>query len=339
MLIILSQKIDTESTYSDQLFSKYNFPASLRKGIHEGDTFVYYQGNKKVKAQRYYFGTGRIGKITQAEDGRFDAVLLKVKKFKNTVPIYYSEGKNYIESLDYETVRKSKTPPWQTSIRPISQKAFDCIISRAGSLLDVKKEDTVEELKEKLKDAIRHFFSGNDPAIMDLSDIAAEIRNKLYPKEQELMHETSAFIRAGTASLSGKGKEFADYCRSTKMSYSYKMLLMLCFFQHADNNGRLHIDKAVEFFRSFFSDRRAKGLIVELKPCIYHDADIADDKIRKNLIANPIKVLTGSCFFIWDKEACILEMERKTWNSIYPDAVKYMRHICEQRLSEYYKNG
>lgn len=46
MLIISSQKIDTESPYSDEPFNSYHYPARYRNQIHEGDVFVYYQGNR-----------------------------------------------------------------------------------------------------------------------------------------------------------------------------------------------------------------------------------------------------------------------------------------------------
>ena len=68
MFIILSQKIDTESSYSDEIFSTYHYPSRYKNQIHEGDTFVYYQGNRYVKDQRYYFGTGTIGRISSSDE-------------------------------------------------------------------------------------------------------------------------------------------------------------------------------------------------------------------------------------------------------------------------------
>ena len=340
MLIILSQKTDTESQYLDRLFEVYNFPASLRKYIHEGDTFIYNQGDRHVKEHRYYFGTGRIGKITPAEDGSFDAELQNVKRFKKIVPIYYSEEKgSYIEGLDYETVREKKTPPWRTSIRPLSQKAFDCIISRAGALLEVKKEESVDELKEKLKGAIRHFYFGDDQAIRDIVDIATAIRGELFPKENILSQGNSIGMHEQSVPLTIEEQSFLDYCRTTKMSYSYKMLLILSFMTYADKKGNMKIDDAVKYFRGFFNDRREKGLIIEKKPCIYHDVNVTDIQIRNNLIANPVKALVGSGFFIWDRNSGLLEMIATVWNSMskgYTDKVKY---VCENRLKEYFKNG
>lgn len=40
MLIIFSQKIDTESPYSDEPFNSYHYPARYRNQIHEGDVFL-----------------------------------------------------------------------------------------------------------------------------------------------------------------------------------------------------------------------------------------------------------------------------------------------------------
>lgn len=63
MPVILSQKVDSESSYADELFSLYHYPARYKNQLHEGDTFVYYQGNRYDKSRRYYFGTGTVGKI------------------------------------------------------------------------------------------------------------------------------------------------------------------------------------------------------------------------------------------------------------------------------------
>ena len=131
MLIILSQRIDTDSDYSDEVFETYHYPSRYKNQIHEGNTFVYYQGNRYVKEQRYYFGVGTIGQITSFDEENYYASLINVRKFNNTVPIYLPDGK-YVEQLGYETVRKSPTPPWQSSVRPLSQQAYDYIISAAG---------------------------------------------------------------------------------------------------------------------------------------------------------------------------------------------------------------
>lgn len=110
MIIVLSQKIDTHSSYvGDKVFGIYHYPARYRNQIHTGDTFVYYQGNRYDKSQRYYFGTGRIGEIRREDDENYYAELLNAVSFEKKVPIYLPDG-GYVEQLGYETVRKNINP-------------------------------------------------------------------------------------------------------------------------------------------------------------------------------------------------------------------------------------
>ena len=173
MLIILSQKIDTASSYADDVFSTYHYPARYKRQIHEGDTFVYYQGNRFVKEQRYYFGTGTVGEITTPDGENYYATLKNVQRFATKVPIYLPDGE-YVEQLGYDTVRNS--PPWQSSVRPLSQEAFDYIISASGIQQLQEKIPSVEELNEILKAAIRSYFlDSNKDAIITINKISADI--------------------------------------------------------------------------------------------------------------------------------------------------------------------
>lgn len=133
MIIILSQKIDTKSPYDgDEVFKTYHYPSRYRKQINEGDIFVYYQGDRYDKSLRYYFGTGQIGKINQKDDNNFYAELVNTQRFDEKVPIYLPNG-GYVEQLGYETVRKSMTPPWQWSIRPLSETAYRYILAYSSA--------------------------------------------------------------------------------------------------------------------------------------------------------------------------------------------------------------
>ena len=174
MIIVLSQKIDTDSSYTgDEAFHIYHYPGRYRNQIHTGDTFVYYQGNRYNKSQRYYFGTGIIGNIRSDDSGNFYADLLKTVRFKKKVPIYLPDG-GYIEQLGYESVRKSLNPPWQSSIRPLSVEAYRYIIQNSGIV------DTVEICDAKLKKAIqRYYISRDESAIVDILDIAQQLA-KIY---------------------------------------------------------------------------------------------------------------------------------------------------------------
>lgn len=170
MIIILSQKIDTESAYTgDEVFKTYHYPGRYRNQIHTGDTFIYYQGNRYDKSQRYYFGTGRIGNIKVQDEDNYYAELQNVIRFEKNVPIYLPDG-GYIEQLGYETVRKSINPPWQSSVRPLSEQAYHYILQHSGS------REMIDECNTKLKKAIQSYYISNDrSAVLEILEIARQL--------------------------------------------------------------------------------------------------------------------------------------------------------------------
>jgi len=179
MLVVLSQKIDSKSYYSDELFRLYHYPARYRNQLNEGDVFVYYQGNRHDKSQRYYFGVGRIGEISTTDGENYYAKLIECQRFEKIVPIYLPDG-GYIEQLGYEKVRNNINPPWQSSIRPISEQAFDFILDAAGIQYGLQQKQSVELLQIKLKDAVREFFVGkNNISILEIERIAGEMAKVL----------------------------------------------------------------------------------------------------------------------------------------------------------------
>ena len=179
MFVVLSQKIDSESDYADELFHVYHYPARYRNQLNKGDVFVYYQGNRHDKSQRYYFGIGIVGEITTTDGENYYAELIECKRFEKNIPIYLPDG-GYIEQLGYESVRKSINPPWQSSVRPISRQAFDYILNATGIQCDLEQKVSMEELQMKLKEAIRQFFlEGDSNAILLIESIASDIRKRL----------------------------------------------------------------------------------------------------------------------------------------------------------------
>lgn len=147
MPVILSQRIDTASDYEDVPFRTYHFPARYRRQVKPGDQFVYYQGNRHRRAHRYYFGCGVVGRIVERVDGAsFDADLIDSRRFAAPVPIYNPDG-GFLESLGFATVRKSENPPWQNSIRPLSEEAMEAILAAAD--IDAASLNVASEIESQ----------------------------------------------------------------------------------------------------------------------------------------------------------------------------------------------
>lgn len=186
MFVILSQKVDSESSYEDELFKAYHYPARYKNQLHEGDIFVYYQGNRYDKSQRYYFGTGTVEKIFTGDGENYYARLRSCRQFEKRIPIYLPDG-GYIEQLDYKSVRNNMNPPWQSSIRPLSWEAYRYILKAAGiqETMEADSSNSVEALKDNLKQAVKEFYVEGDPsAVYRIEEIAAIIGRKL-PRQKK----------------------------------------------------------------------------------------------------------------------------------------------------------
>lgn len=334
MLIVLSQKIDSTSGYSDELFEIYHYPSRYKNQIHEGDTFVYYQGNRFIKEQRYYFGVGRVGKISTLDGENYYASLINGQKFNTKVPIYLSDGK-YVEQLGYDTIRKASTPPWQSSVRPLSQQAFDYIVAAAGIQVNPEVSSSVEELKERLKSYIRAFFRDNSVnAIVDIKRTASEIINALNMKDTELRDEPQ--INKPAYQSPESIKNFINYCKTTHITYSYKPVLILAYFKCASDHGVMKMTDGIKWVRKFYKGRLDQNLAAEKKKSIYMKANVTDEEIRQNLIANPVKALTNSGYFVFNQVKQELAISQGLWTSIGQSDIARIEKICGQRLEDYY---
>lgn len=339
MLVILSQKVDSESSYADELFNSYHYPAKYKNQLHKGDIFIYYQGNRYDKSQRYYFGVGTVGEILTADGENYYAKLLNCQRFERNVPIYLPDG-GYIEQLGFETVRKSINPPWQSSIRPLSQEAYDYILNAAGfqTSPETADHDSVDVLKEKLKLAIRDFYvEGDSSAIHRVESIASAIGRAIsvFEKEDEC---TPSSQYAPSVSSVERLSCLVDYCKSMKMSYSYKPILILALLHSGDKNGCISIDKAVAYFRGYYSDRKSQGLVIEKKRCIYLRDDVTDKQIVANLLANPVKALVESGHFFYNEDSQIFSISPDIWSVINRYSKAMITRICRQKLRDYYES-
>jgi hypothetical protein len=330
MLVILSQKVDTASSYSDELFNSYHYPAKYRNQLHEGDIFIYYQGNRHDKSHRYYFGIGTVGEILTTDGENYYAKLLNCQQFEKKVPIYLPDG-GYIEQLGYETVRNSINPPWQSSIRPLSQKAFDYILNAAGIQNVPPKAESIDMLTEKLRNAVRDYFvEKNAAAIHHIESIAAAIGRATNISEKE-----SQLPYAPSETASDKRYMLLEYCRTMKMSYSYKPVLILALL-HTGKNGTVAIEKAAQYFYDFYEERRRQGLPAEKKRCIYLRDDVTQKQIMANLVSNPVKALCESGFFFFNEQSQVLSMSPEIWSILDRGSKAMLTRICRQRLKEYY---
>jgi len=128
-----------------------------------------------------------------------------------------------------------------------------------------------------------------------------------------------------------------EYCRSMRIVYSYKPILILALLQ-SGRKGSISIEKAASYFRDFYDARRASGRVVEKKPCIYLQEDITDEQIITNLITNPINSLCKSNFFFYNSQERNFYMYPEIWMALSKSDKATICDLCRQKLKSYYSD-
>ncbi len=341
MYVILSQKVDTDSIYSDDLFNTYHYPARYKNQLHTGDIFIYYQGNRYKSEHRYYFGVGTVGEILTTDGESYYARLLRCRRFENQVPIYVPDG-GYVEQRGYESVRRSLNPPWQTSIRPLSKDAYDYIIEKAGILISTNPDQEIDVMKNALKRSLKEFYlGGNQKAILSVVSIAQQIADTLQLGAVAVCEDTvTAFSAAQTPDPTQQKTKtmFFDYCRSMRMSYSYKPVLILAVLDCGVEKGQVSIERAACYFRDYYTERRKNGLKIEKGNCIYQRGDVDMQPIAGNIVANPVKALIASGYFEHDRTAGLFGFAPRLWAELSRDDLSHIRGVCVAKLENYYSS-
>lgn len=328
MYIILSQRKDLELSYSDDLYKTYHFPARYKNQISTGDVFVYYQGDRLDHTHRVYFGTGIVGKIYTTDGESYYAELHNCNVFEKEIPIYLKDGVGYIEQLGYETVRKSPNPPWQSSIRPLSEKAYQHIISNAGAMYTIVGDLDIDQLKANLKNAVKGYYLGGDlNSLKTVIDIANQILGKTDNKTEVVRKQMEQINSV---------KALIDYCRSMKMSYSYKPVLILSILQ--TEGLSITLNDAVDFFRNFYENRRRNGQKIEKKNCIYQSPSTSDEMIADNILVNPVKALLNSGYFEYSPNNQEFGLVRSIAEQICKNDIEMLEGICQQKLQAYFSS-
>lgn len=123
-----------------------------------------------------------------------------------------------------------------------------------------------------------------------------------------------------------------------KVIYSYKPILILALLHYGDRDGCISIENAAVYFREYYSNRKAQGLAIEKKQCIYLRDDVTDAQIIANLLSNPVKALIESGFFFYNEDAHVFSVSPDIWSTIDISNKAAITRICRQKLKDYYKD-
>lgn len=224
--------------------------------------------------------------------------------------------------------------------RPRDKSHYDYILKAAGIQLSSEPvhQDSIDVLKDKLKLAVRDFYvEGNSSAIHRIESIASAIGRATSTSGKENEHTKSSRY-SPTVSQVEKLSRLLDYCKTMRMSYSYKPILILALLHYGDRDGCISIENAAVYFREYYSNRKAQGLAIEKKQCIYLRDDVTDAQIIANLLSNPVKALIESGFFFYNEDAHVFSVSPDIWSTIDISNKAAITRICRQKLKDSYKD-
>ena len=129
---------------------------------------------------------------------------------------------------------------------------------------------------------------------------------------------------------------FMEMIRQMDMSYSYKPVLIKAILLYADDKGRVKLDDIVAYFKSFYEDRRAAGLVVEKKNSIFAKDGYTDKDAQRNILSNPFKRFEDMKMLRHTKTLGIIQVDEAVWKHLSAEDKTEVATICDEKLNSYY---
>lgn len=130
---------------------------------------------------------------------------------------------------------------------------------------------------------------------------------------------------------------FMDMIRQMDMSYSYKPVLIKAILLYADSRGRVKLDNLVDYFCSFYEQRRSAGLVVEKPKCLYTRGGYTRKEVERNILSNPFKRFQDMQMLRHTKTLGIVQVEETVWKRLTKEEKLEIERICDEKLKEYYQ--
>ena len=171
--------------------------------------------------------------------------------------------------------------------------------------------------------------------IPDLVVPMSEHRTFKYFKEETLEKYSKEY---GWTLIDDSNRKdmFMDMIRQMDMSYSYKPVLIKAIMLYADDKGRIKLSDIVSYFKSYYEDRRAKGLPVEKKNSIFAKGGYTDKEAERNILSNPFKRFEDMQMIHHTKTLGIVQVDEAVWKHLSKDEKVEIETICERKLEMYY---
>ena len=227
----------------------------------------------------------------------------------------------------------------------------ECIVDFDFKIIDIFKKQAEREMK--VKDKVKEQFEvvsqmlGYRPSRVELftyidDEVYQNIRSKAmnpFSNYLEYIKENDKLTDDEEILYNSRGREFINMIETTSMSKTYKMPVLLAFYNYGDIKMEISEDDIYKSFYNFY--RKGSNKVDMLKDKGTREFETWDKKKYVSLANNnPIKFLlkTHGEFFK-EKEECLIALQDDLKDIISNEAFKkHMKDSIDFRVESYYKN-
>ena len=274
------------------------------------------------------------------------------------------KDKKYLNVLDFiGNYKKANLVPFLLSGREYSASECkknkqgdyefpeECIVDFDFKIIDIFKKQAEREMK--VKDKVKEQFEvvsqmlGYRPSRVELftyidDEVYQNIRSKAmnpFSNYLEYIKENDKLTHDEEILYNSRGREFINMIETTSMSKTYKMPVLLAFYNYGDIKMEISEDDIYKSFYNFY--RKGSNKVDMLKDKGTREFENWDKKKYVSLANNnPIKFLlkTHGEFFK-EKEECLIALQDDLKDIINNEAFKKnMKDSIDFRVESYYKN-
>jgi superfamily II DNA or RNA helicase len=228
----------------------------------------------------------------------------------------------------------------------------ECIVDFDFRVIDIFKKQAEQEMS--LIDRVKNEFVriqsqlGAAPSRMDLflnmdSIIYDRIKTRsklnVFSHYLDFLSDMDALSMEEKLLCSSRGKEFINMIETTSMSKTYKMPLLLAFYNHGNVKMEINEEDVYQSFYEFYHKGSNKVDMLRDKSTQSFE-DWEKDKYIKLAMNNPIRFMlkTHNDFFI-KKEGYLLALTNDLKSVVEQDVFsKHMKDAIDYRVMSYYRN-
>ena len=275
-----------------------------------------------------------------------------------------SKDKKYLNVLDFiGNYKKANLVPFLLSGKEYSASECkknkqgdyefpeECIVDFDFRIIDIFKKQAEREMK--VKDKIKEQFDivsdmlGYRPSRVELftymdDEVYQNIKSRAmnpFSNYLEYIKENDKLTDDEEILYNSRGREFINMIETTSMSKTYKMPVLLAFYNDGDIKMEISDDDIYKSFYDFY--RKGSNKVDMLKDKGTSGFETWDKKKYVSLAKNnPIKFLlkTHGDFFK-EKDGCLMALQDDLKEIISNEAFKkHMKDAIDFRVESYYKN-